>query len=225
MKRQTTIKRQPLITELFCGDGLISDAGFLCSIGFFAKDLNDPSTIYVVTAGHCYLNMSENFYYLPWDQQRTNVFIGPMVKYSINPYDYGLISFRGRSRRPIKARPIVRNTDSNICKELPIHDTTQVSSHGAHLCKSGYQTHATCGYVKGFNGIFKNNMTLEPDLIITNTPSIAGDSGCTAYFYEDLCSVSLSGIMTALSYGGDFLAITPLEKILSEADIELIINS
>ncbi|KAF0554311.1 S1 family peptidase [Gigaspora margarita] len=225
MKRQTTVKRQTLVTEVFCGDGLISTAQFLCSAGFFAKDLNDPSTIYVVTAGHCHIpNISEYFYHLAWDQQFATVFIGPMVKYSINPYDYGLISLRGTSRRQIKARPLVRNTDSNICKELPIHDTTQVSSHGAHLCKSGHQSHATCGYVKGFNGIFKNNMTLEPDLIITNTLSLAGDSGGTAYFYEDLCSVSLSGIISAASDVG-LLAITPLEIILREADIELIINS
>ncbi|CAG8786359.1 5928_t:CDS:2 [Gigaspora margarita] len=67
-------------------------------------------------------------------------------------------------------------------------------------------------------------MTLEPDLIITNTLSLAGDSGGTAYFYEDLCSVSLSGIISAASDGG-LLAITPLEIILREADIELIINT
>ncbi|KAF0514960.1 serine protease [Gigaspora margarita] len=224
MKRQTTIKRQTYVTEVLCGDGLITKERILCSAGFFAKDLNDPSTIYVVTAGHCYReNLTNYFFYFPWGPNRTTVLIGRMAKYSIKNYDYGLVYFRGITPKPIKAIPIVRNTDSNICKELIIHDTTQVSNHGVHLCKSGHESHATCGYVKGFNGIYINEVAFATDLIITDTPAEGGDSGGPAYFYENLCSVSLNGIITAGTKG--ILTILPLEIILRDANIEPIIIS
>ncbi|KAF0518650.1 serine protease [Gigaspora margarita] len=221
MKRQTSIKRQNYVTEVLCGDGLITKERILCSAGFFAKDLNDPSTTYVVTAGHCYHeNLTNYFFYFPWGPNRTTTLIGRIAKYSIKNYDYGLVYFRGITPKPIKAIPMVRNTDSNICKELFIHDTTQVSNHGVHLCKSGHESHATCGYVKGFNGIFKNEVAFATDLIITDTPAEVGDSGGPAYFYENLCSVSLNGIITAGSKG--ILTILPLEIILRDANIELL---
>ncbi|RIB09263.1 hypothetical protein C2G38_2209395 [Gigaspora rosea] len=54
----------------------------------------------------------------------------------------------------IVPRPSIRNSDSKQNAELFIRDDIAVSSHGAHICKSGLTTHVTCGNVRAFGGIY-----------------------------------------------------------------------
>ncbi|RIB24486.1 hypothetical protein C2G38_2168436 [Gigaspora rosea] len=143
-------------------------------------------------------NTSNIFNHIPWGSRPTPYFIGQMVYHSVQNYDFGLIEFRGTHIDPM---PMIRNIDSSRYRLLHIHDTTQVSSHGVHLCKSGFTTQATCGYVRSFNGIYIDREAFVIDLIITDMHSFRGDSGGPVYFYsENLGSVSLTGILIAGSH-------------------------
>ncbi|CAG8588494.1 11065_t:CDS:2, partial [Dentiscutata heterogama] len=44
---------------------------------------------------------------------------------------------------------LIRNTDSEEHTELIIERGIQTVSHGAHVCKAGFSSHVTCGYIKG----------------------------------------------------------------------------
>lgn len=111
----------------------------------------------------------------------------------------------------------VRNTDSELYNELWIIDDTPVSSHGAHICKSGFSTHVTCGYVLSFNGFFINEFSFGRELIIGTIESKSGDSGGTVFSYQDLRSVSLIGIHSASGYVS---VSVPLRTILDKFEIE-----
>ncbi|KAF0460284.1 S1 family peptidase [Gigaspora margarita] len=123
----------------------------LISFFFFAKHEINPDITFAVTAGHCYADRGSNlFYYYPWDGKPDGTWIGIMEIHRVEDYDYSLIELR-----------------------------RGVSKHGAHLCKSGLRTHATCGYIKAFDGIFIYSEGFDTELIITDTVADGGDSGGT----------------------------------------------
>ncbi|RIB24491.1 hypothetical protein C2G38_2241995 [Gigaspora rosea] len=180
-----------------------------------------------VTAGHCYnRDTSNKYFHMPWGSEPTTYFIGQMVYHSVLKYDFGLIEFRGTHTNP---RPMIRNLDSSRYRELHMRDTTQVSSHGVHLCKSGLITQVTCGYVRAFDGISISNGLFKTDLIITDMYSYRGDSGSPVYFYsENLDTVSLNGILyggaQSINHSNDVTAILPLDIILSQVKIKPILS-
>ncbi|KAF0553922.1 S1 family peptidase [Gigaspora margarita] len=184
MKRQ---KRDLIKGRLLCGEGLHRfEISYSCSAGFLANFIDNPNFNYIVTAGHCYnRDTGNNFYHYPWGSKYTTYFIGQMVYHSVQKYDFGLIEIRGTHTDPI---PMIRNLDSSRYRQLHIHDTTQVSSHGVHLCKSGLFTHVTCGYVRAFDGICIDRRGFMTDLIITDMHSYHGDSGGPVYFILKICT-------------------------------------
>ncbi|KAF0454749.1 serine protease [Gigaspora margarita] len=212
--------RRQVEKELLCGEGIYRKRRGLidnsCSIGFFAKHANNPDITYAVTTGHCYTNSGSNiFYYFPWGDRPDDTLLGLMVTHRVKDYDYGLIELKRRGIRPL---PMIRNTGANEYKQLQIRDIKPVSNHGAHLCKSAHTTHATCGYVKAFDGIFINSESFETEMIITDIVGDHGDSGGTAYYYyENLLSVNLSGIYTGGNKG--IGSVLPLQIILDETEI------
>ncbi|KAF0551461.1 hypothetical protein F8M41_023404 [Gigaspora margarita] len=112
----------------------------------------------------------------------------------------------------IGIRATIRNTDSSQNKTMFIDDDITQSSNGAHLCKSGYRTHVTCGFIRAFSGVGLR------DLVATEMYSDHGDSGGPIYAYkQDFRTVSLNGI---LSINQNLLSmITPIEIIREVLDI------
>ncbi|RIB30969.1 hypothetical protein C2G38_2052141, partial [Gigaspora rosea] len=181
-------KYDPSIKYLLLGgDGLFNTfTKKICSVGFLAKAKNENKK-YIVTAEHCRdrtKRQPSKFLQLAWNSTSAAGVVGSM------------------------------NADSKQFLELNIENAILVSSHGAHLCKSGYTTHVTCGIIRAFNAIYMvRSRVYFIDFILTNMISIRGDSGGTAFRYSDLNSVILNGII----YGGlgNFATlISPLDKIL-----------
>ncbi|KAF0424499.1 hypothetical protein F8M41_006567 [Gigaspora margarita] len=99
-----------------------------------------------------------------------------------------------------------RNDDADQYKELIIINSGLISSHYAHICKSGIITHLTCGYVLGFNGIFygieENERVVE--LIITDLYGLLGDAGGPVFSFdpsENLHSVDVHGAVVTVGPG------------------------
>ncbi|RIB22835.1 hypothetical protein C2G38_2033274 [Gigaspora rosea] len=223
-KQQSAMKlnndRRQVEKDILCGEGIYRKKGnvidYLCSIGFLANDANKPDTTLAVTTGHCHTDRGSNiFYYFPWGDRPEGTLLGLMVTHRVKDYDYGLIELKRRGIRPL---PMIRNTDANQYKQLQIRDTQTISNHGAHLCKSGHTTHATCGYIKAFDGIFIDSESFNNELIITDIEGDVGDSGGPAYYYyENLLTVNLSGIFTGGNRG--IGSVLPLQIILDETEI------
>ncbi|RIB22834.1 hypothetical protein C2G38_2033273 [Gigaspora rosea] len=224
-KQQSTMKlynndKRQIDKVLLCGEGIYrgsrTEIDYSCSIGFFAKLANNSDVTYAVTTGHCYTDRGSNiFYYFPWGDRPDGTLLGVMDIHRVEDYDYGLIGLKRRGIRPL---PMIRNTDANEYKQLQIRDTKPVSNHGAHLCKSGHTTHATCEYIKAFDGIFIDSESFATELIINDMEGDIGDSGGAAYYYyENLYSVNLSGIHTGGNKG--IGSILPLQIILDETKI------
>ncbi|KAF0562528.1 hypothetical protein F8M41_000035 [Gigaspora margarita] len=113
----------------------------------------------------------------------------------LGPLDFGLIRIVNKTIVP---RPSIRNSDSKQNVELFIRDDITVSSHGAHICKSGRTTHVTCENVRAFGGMYINeNYNIVTGLIVSDTLSMGGDSGAPTFSYKDLKDVSLFGILLA----------------------------
>ncbi|KAF0439670.1 hypothetical protein F8M41_004142 [Gigaspora margarita] len=71
---------------------------------------------------------------------------------------------------------------------------------------------------RAIDGIYINSVSFATELIITDMEAGVGDSGGPAYFYyENLYSVSLSGILTGGNKG--ITTILPLQIILDETGI------
>ncbi|KAF0380803.1 hypothetical protein F8M41_012139 [Gigaspora margarita] len=205
---------------LLCGDGLFNKfTKKRCSVGFFARAKNKT---YVVTDEHCRDRTKREpskFLQLAWNSTSAAAVVGSMLTFVGKPYDFGLIDTSNKSLT-LKLLPSVRNTDSKKFRELNIENAILVSTHGAHLCKSGYTTHVTCGLIRAFSAIYMaRSRVYFIDFILTNMLSIHGDSGGTTFRYSDLNSVILNGIL----YGGlgNFATlISPIDKILEYTGVE-----
>ncbi|CAG8665844.1 12653_t:CDS:1 [Cetraspora pellucida] len=172
-----------------------------CTAGFWVTD--EELNNYIVTAGHCIDSNNttpdhNTFYMMPLSSSETVRLskkkdqIGPMVFHDLKETDFGLIRITNGAIKPTK---VIRNTDSDPYSELFIRDAETISTHGAHLCKSGAITFVTCGYIKSFEGYsWRDNVVID-DFIVTNFLGAVGDSGGPVFYLRDLPHVSLHGIV------------------------------
>ncbi|RIB12532.1 hypothetical protein C2G38_2249439 [Gigaspora rosea] len=222
-RRDVDNSKREIRTKLLNGDGL--DNGNLCSAGFWAMSRDEPMPLYIITAGHC-INLTDHrndFYYVPWDWDlnatQSKLYLGPMIFHSQNENpDFLVIQVDGEDVFPSYA---IRNTDNDQYKEFIITNDALVSSQGIHICKSGYTTHFTCGFVKGLNGIFIRKESYISDLIVTNLYAEGGDSGGPVISFvspQDLNSVVLHGIH--VGGGGGLAVANSIETIFKELEEE-----
>ncbi|RIB03805.1 hypothetical protein C2G38_2254784 [Gigaspora rosea] len=216
---QAQIASRDIIPKIFNGDG-ITTLEYDCSIGFPARN-ND--LIYIVTAAHCYKE-NKLYYHIPWNSNIVYTQLGQMVKSEhMYEYDFGLIKIDENATKLISAR--IRNTDSEYA-ELNVEGGRIITSHGAHVCKSGLTTHVTCGYAVGLNAIvtYINSKIVENLVLYGKDNSIiskGGDSGGSVFSYlQTLSNVSLIGIHIGRSI--DLSTYLPLDLILSKGEIELV---
>ncbi|CAG8514251.1 13775_t:CDS:2 [Cetraspora pellucida] len=174
----------------------------ICTAGFWVID--EELNNYLVTAGHCIDRNNttpdhNTFYLMPLNSSekvssfsKKNDEIGPMVFHDLKETDFGLIRITNVAIKPTK---VIRNTNSDPYRQLFIRDAETISTHGAHLCKSGTITFVTCGYIKSFEGYsFRGNDVFD-NFIVTNFLSNVGDSGGPVFYLRDLPYVSLHGIV------------------------------
>ncbi|CAG8503461.1 10943_t:CDS:2 [Cetraspora pellucida] len=183
-----------IATPILGGDGIINKVeDKLCSVGFWAKS-KDLKTDYIVTAKHCALRPNSFFNHIQWNKTTDISYftLGYMLQ-NFKSFDIGLIAFIGHYT--FKLEMTIRNVDS-ANSQLIIYDDEAVSSYGAHICKSGYTTHVTCGFIKGFNGFFINERSqFNSQAIFSTAKVIKGDSGGTVFSYkQNLRHASLNGI-------------------------------
>ncbi|KAF0540794.1 S1 family peptidase [Gigaspora margarita] len=220
-----SINKRDLKVRLLGGDGLFNQNEESCSIGFFAKAKNETKN-YIVTAEHCRLDSGNEteFCYGAWDKQPTNLLVGLMLPKVNEKYDFGLIDLSNMNEY-LEPSQSIRNTDSVQFPQLSLNDGTPVLSHGAHLCKSGYSTHVSCGFVKAFNVIYYvGDGGFESDLIMTSMDSHGGDSGGTAFAYSNFNTVILNGILVS-GIGNANTLILPLSMIIEHSNVEPITAS
>ncbi|RIB03748.1 hypothetical protein C2G38_2254815 [Gigaspora rosea] len=225
---QLPILRRDINLKILGGEGLMNLLKREeCSVGFWARDNNNENLNYIVTAGHCSIKRSrlagtENFAHMSWNSPQLHR-LGKMVDSDkIDRYDFGLINITDSTYlRSMKT--LISNTDSKRFAELIMKDGIEVTSYGSHVCKSGWRSHVTCGYIKGLGTIttdskgraFKDRIYYSKSAFQI---SCAGDSGGSVYSYlQDLETVGLSGIH--LGRFGDFSEFLPLNLILSKGMI------
>ncbi|KAF0457820.1 hypothetical protein F8M41_001103 [Gigaspora margarita] len=124
---------------------------YICSIGFLAKAKNEAKN-YILTAEHCRIESGDEteFFYGIWNKPVTNELVGPMLSDVNEHYDFGLIDLSNMSKS-LKPLQYIRNTDF---EQFPQLYRMPVLSYGVNLCKFGYTTHVTCGFVKAFDVIY-----------------------------------------------------------------------
>ncbi|RIB07136.1 hypothetical protein C2G38_2114572 [Gigaspora rosea] len=223
---QAPLSKRVIVDRILDGDGIINvDAGLKCSVGFWARHAENEDLNYLVTAGHCYnssVGGSQEFFHLPWGSEDPGVELGSMeFSETIEEYDFGLIDITGKN---VGQSAIINNIDSENFRKLHILEDSTMSTHGAHICKSGLTSHVTCGFVRGLNTITTSaNGDILEDLIYygkdTFQISCGGDSGGPVFSYlNDLSTVSLHGI--SISRFFDFSESLPLNIILGAAELE-----
>ncbi|KAF0469048.1 hypothetical protein F8M41_025663 [Gigaspora margarita] len=113
-----------------------------------------------------------------------------------------------------------RNDEADQYKELIITDDALASSVGTHICKSGHNTHLSCGYVFGLNWIYiEEKDDTNMDLIITDVYGDGGDSGGTVFSFvspQNLDSVVGRGIIVGGGQG--IIAAQSLNTIFIELE-------
>ncbi|KAF0561871.1 S1 family peptidase [Gigaspora margarita] len=188
----------------------------LCSAGFWTSDRNNPPKKYIITAGHCVENFSNNASYFlqPWNSTKLYVsYIGSSVYNPINFYDIGIVDVENEDFSP---RFAIRNTDDQY-KELIIVDGVPVFSHGVHICKSGRTSHFTCGYVLGLNGIYSTEDRFALEIIVTSANVEGGDSGGPVLSFvspQDLFLVVVHGIV--ITRGSSAQSIDTIFRVIKE---------
>ncbi|RIB24581.1 hypothetical protein C2G38_2031772 [Gigaspora rosea] len=221
---EISMDKRSLDIQVLGGDGLFTEFK-RCSAGFLATAKNEIKN-YIVTANHCRNDKKGDvtkFFYGAWDEKPTLEFVGSMPPTGFSSYDFNLIDISNMSDS-LKPSPAIRNSDSEQFRMLPIYDGIPVSSHGVHLCKSGYSTHVTCGFVKAFDVFsYVRSGIYSSELIMTSMLGRKGDSGGPAFAYSDLGIVILNGIYVAV-IGNVNSMILPLSMITKYGDIEPIIN-
>ncbi|KAF0557221.1 S1 family peptidase [Gigaspora margarita] len=219
--RRRDVNSRDLVVKVSGGDGVYNEAGggVMCSIGCWLKHQRTSDNLYITTAGHCYDEGSDEnyFYYSPWNSNSHVLPIGSIQFESRADgfYDFAVIIVENENLDP---QFIIRNDDADQYRELIIINDGLISSHYAHICKSGVITHLTCGYVLGFDGVFygieeNNNKVVE--LIITDLYGLSGDAGGSVFSFassENLHSVGVHGIVVTVGPG--ISAVQSLDTIL-----------
>ncbi|KAF0503182.1 hypothetical protein F8M41_019680 [Gigaspora margarita] len=218
LNTEISINKRNLDILLLGGDGLFNQVKRR-SIGFLAKAKNETKN-YIVTVEHCRKESGDDteFFYGAWNKPRTNELVGPMLSDVNEHYDFGLIDLSNMSKS-LKTLPAIRNADSEQFPELYINDD------GVHLCKSGYTTHVTCGFVKAFDVIYyAGDGEFDSGLIMTSMDGQDGDSGGTVFAYSNLNTVILNGILV-YAIGNINTMILPLNMIIEHGNVEPITAS
>ncbi|KAF0534074.1 hypothetical protein F8M41_010248 [Gigaspora margarita] len=215
------VNSRHLVVNVFSGDGVynLAGGGSLCSVGFWLKHQYLQNHFYITTAFHCYENEvhgANYFYHTPWNSNLHELPIGP-AQYEgreYGAYDFVVILVENEDLNP---QFVIRNDDAVKYRELIIINDELISSHYAHICKSGVMTHLTCGYVLGFDGVFygieQNDLTVE--LIVTDLYGLLGDTGWSVFSFaspEDLSLVNGHG--TVVTVGPGICAVQSLNTIL-----------
>ncbi|CAG8613918.1 15662_t:CDS:1 [Gigaspora margarita] len=181
-----------------------------CSAGFWVKKDDED---YVATAGHCARNIPPipTFYLI-----NRNYLIGKMEDYVLERNDVGFISKDGDE---ITLKPILRNKFYMEPTQYLLYyivDSSDITSRGIHVCKSGYATGFTCGEVLAFDTVYK----FDSGKIVNNAITVqlignSGDSGGSLYRYHDGDNPSLFVDAVGLYIGGTFNvgAAEPIDKI------------
>ncbi|CAG8508227.1 22152_t:CDS:2 [Cetraspora pellucida] len=203
--RNSTHTKRGIDRQIINGDFIYNlGSRAKCTAGFPVADRELKN--YIVTAGHCIDSNNtasdhNTFYMMPLNSSesdevlrfRKKDLIGPMVLHDLEETDFGLIRL---TNPDIKPTNVIRNTNSDPYRQLFIKDREIISTHGAHLCKSGATTFVTCGYTKSFEGYFIFGNDVKYDLIVTDFLAAQGDSGGPVFYSRDLPYVSLHGIIT-----------------------------
>ncbi|RIB26687.1 hypothetical protein C2G38_2030019 [Gigaspora rosea] len=215
------VNSREIVVNVFGGDGVYNEAegGVMCSIGYWLKHQQTSDNLYITTAGHCYDDESpgENyFYYTPWNSELHVLPIGP-IQFESRAYGFYDVAVIIVENEDLNPQFVIRNDDADQYRELIILNDRPLSSHYAHICKSGVITHLTCGYVLGFDGVFygieENYKVVE--LIVTDLYGLLGDAGGSVFSFaspRNLNSVDAHGAVVTVGPG--ICAVQSLDTII-----------
>ncbi|CAG8443888.1 6953_t:CDS:2 [Cetraspora pellucida] len=212
-------KREPRTAAI--NDVILSGEGIIgynksCSAGYWAKTIRKPNDDYLVTAGHC---VQDFFFISPWNTKNKTEFIGPVLHHSTDPYDFAVINITNQDIIP---RAVIRNTDVSEYAGLIIKRFNPTINSGVHICKSGHTTHLTCGYTRGFNGIYIHEKGTVKNLLFSDGITMRGDSGGAVFRYFQLNMVSLIGVVSVGAKGVS--GFTLVEDIYSQSGLIPVVN-
>ncbi|CAG8484925.1 14691_t:CDS:2 [Cetraspora pellucida] len=185
-----------------------------CTTGFWIKNTRDLTVDYIVTAGHCIdpddtTPEHNTFLYTPWETVPSfGKTIGPMVFYNDSVDDFGLIQITNKDLKPTRS---IRNTESDIYKELFINDVEPILTYYAHL----------------YGVYIDNKGFVKENLIVTTMDSTKSDSGGPVFHARNLPRVSLNGIHIVGAGPrklGHLTIILKVEDIFRTDKIELVLG-
>ncbi|RIB10000.1 hypothetical protein C2G38_2251026 [Gigaspora rosea] len=155
----SAINSRAITIPLLAGDGFCNiDEDITCSLGFFGMRQTAAGTMenVFVTSGRCYRYEME-YFLKPWGplgiQHDISHHIGRMDEYrGYREYDYGILRITGE----VEPVPSIKNLDSNYYPQIMTWNRNLIPNiHvGIHLCKSGYNTRVTCGYLRSNDAVF-----------------------------------------------------------------------
>ncbi|CAG8745419.1 8738_t:CDS:1 [Racocetra persica] len=177
----TLVEKRQINQIVFGGDKITANYG-PCSAGFWMKDQFQQD--FLLTAGHCaypYNDTSPKLFYRYYSNLA--VLIGSMENYMVTPVDVGFIK-KLTVNSHIRVVPNIRNIITTgvvhpIYVEYLIIGSVDIISAGIHICKSGFVTGITCGYVKSLDAVITIRRGSEDKIggLITTAYSYYGDSG------------------------------------------------
>ncbi|CAG8554426.1 5630_t:CDS:2, partial [Gigaspora rosea] len=169
-----------------------------------------------------------DFYHIPWIfSPPTYRYIGPLTQYSFSPYDFGLIEAICPNT---SITTIINNFPSRIYRELFIKEVKSITTIGVHVCKSGYTSYATCGFVLNINAKIigldvDNNTSVKEGMMLTNLYFDEGDSGSPVYQYsKSLPYVPVVGIGIVGEVGPSLAGVLHLDVILRHYQLVVVVT-
>lgn len=181
-----------------------------CTLGAYVYG---PSQIYAATAGHCAQGGFNEVYYKLSNEPNMRHF-GTVQFWQVmgKPTDNDIFKF-ATDAAYIQVDPEVAPTvDARIAGELAIDAYAAPSelTPGTRVCKMGYRTQESCGYVVASND----------SMVRTHLFGLEGDSGSPLYIYTDEANkrVKLVGFLSSSPTAGnqthdflvDFALMSPL---------------
>ncbi|CAG8598540.1 10762_t:CDS:1, partial [Cetraspora pellucida] len=223
------VKRQPFISiPALAGDGFTNLAEDLtCSLGFWAKKRQSQENVFV-SSGRCF-RFAQDYYLKPWGLQNLPLpdvrnHIGKMDnRVGHNEISYSILRIEG----DVEPIGFIKNIDSPDFAELRIVDNNglennfiETSNLGVHLCKSGYHTRVTCGFLRAHSARFFD--ATDPYIInyVIAMDSNTGDLGGPVYSHYDRARVSIYGIINGAI--GDITLSSDVDNILDDANLDFV---
>ncbi|CAG8774587.1 4014_t:CDS:1 [Gigaspora margarita] len=230
---KSKIEKRTLRSRVCGGEGLHNRTGYLvCSAGLLMTDADDINQSFLLTAGHCSEGETPNndgfidLYHLSWNSPPSFKYIGPLVNYSIAPYNFGLIRLIGER---VAVLDIIRDNDGAPYEELFVKGSKRPLSVGAHVCKSGHATFVSCGQITELNAELtyrdsNNNTITKKEMIVTSVRSVKGDSGGPVFSYSSKNTspdVYVVGILIGGMENHGISDVLPLEVVLRNTNLVL----